>query len=403
MLISRKSRLLLLSLIFSLTLISVLLACTRKEARSIKIGQVMDLTGPIAGPGKVLVEDGQWMTKYINDIKGGLGGAKLAWVWADDGFSPPRSVSAFQRMKEEGIVLFIAQNSTSVVALAPIAERARVPVIGMNAEPNSLYPPGWVYLAFPTANADLFVGVMTWIKQNWRKDRPPKISILGWDNALGRSTLIAKKYWEDLKIEIVTQDFLPVFATDWSGPLLKARDATADFIFVSNSHPASEFVLRDAERTGIRGKIPIIMNGISVQIESTIDAVGALTEDVYWIIPWNLSPELPGIKEYLEAQQKVSGKEPTLRSEDIHEWGPFIIGSEAIKRAIKNVGAEKVTGAEVKKALDSFKDFDTGGITPPITYGLDNRRGGSAVWAYQVKNGRRTLISRQINVPFVKP
>lgn len=401
--IMKKSLVLLFSLVSSLFLIWMLAGCAPKAAKTIKIGQVMDLTGPIAGPGKILVEDGQWITKYINDFKGGLGGAKLDWLWADDGFSPPRTISAFQRMNEQGIVLFIVQGSTSVLAVAPIAERAQVPIIGMGTEPNSLYPPGWVYTAYPTANADLFVGALTWIKQDWKETRPPKVSIMGWDNALGRSTLMAKKYWEDMKIEIVTQDFLPVFATDWSTPLIKARDAKADFIFVSASHPASEFVLRDAERTGIRGKIPIIMNGISVQVDDTIDAAGPLTEGIYWIIPWNLSPELPGIKEFMEAQQKVTGKEPRLRSSSIHEWGPLIIGSEAIKRAIKNVGVEKVTGAEVKKALDSFKDFNTGGITPPITYGPDNRRGGSAVWAYQVKSGKRTLISKQISVPFVKP
>ncbi len=403
--ITKKSLVLVLSLVSSLFLIWMLAGCTTKTAKTIKIGQAIDLTGPIAASGKILVDDGQWTTKYINDFKGLDGaGTKLDWLWADDAFSPPRTISAFQRMKEQGIVLFIVQNSTSVAALAPIAERAQVPIIGMNAEPDSLYPPGWVYLAFPTANADLFVGALTWIKQDFKETtRPPKVAIMGWDNALGRSTLMAKKYWEDLKIEIVTQDFLPVFATDWSTPLIKARDAKADYIFVSNSHPASEFVLRDAERTGIRGKIPIIMNGISVQMDTSIEAAGSLSEGVYWIMPWNMSPDLPGIKELSEAKQKVLGKETVLRTETIHEWGPLIIGSEAIKRAIKNVGVEKVTGAEVKKALDSFKDFDTGGITPPITYGPDNRRGGRAVWAYQVKSGKRTLISKQIPVPFVKP
>lgn len=401
--IMKKYLLLVFSLVSSLFLIWMLAGCAPKAAKTIKIGQVMDLTGPIAGPGKILVDHGQWITRYINDFKGGLDGAKLDWLWADDGFSPPRSISAFQRLKEQGIVLLINQNSTSAVALAPLAERMQIPILTMGVEPTSLYPPGWVYTAFATGNADLFVGALTWIKQNWKENRPPKVTIMGWDNALGRSTLMAKKYWEDMGIQIVTQDFLPVFATDWSIPLLKARDAKADFIFVSTSHPASEFVLRDAERTGIRGKIPVIMNGISVQMESSIEAAGPLTEDIYWIIPWNLSPELPGIKEIMEAYQKVLGKDLVITTELIHEWGPLIIGSEAIKRAIKNVGVEKVTGAEVKKALDSFKDFDTGGITPPITYGPDNRRGGSAVWAYQVKNGRRTLISKQISVPFVKP
>lgn len=401
--ITKNSLWLMLLLVFSLFIIWVSPACATKAAKTIKIGQSMDLTGPIAASGKLLVEDGQWMTKYVNDFKGGLNGTKLEWLWADDAFSPPRTISAFQRMNEQGIVLITVQSSTSVLALAPIAERAQVPIIGMNAEPGSLYPPGWVYLAFPTANADLFVGVLTWIKQNWKETRSPNVAIMGWDNSLGRSTLMAKKYWEDMKIQIVTQDFLPPTATDWSTPLLKARDAKADFIFVSNSHPASEFVLRDAERTGIRGKIPIIMNGISVQIDDSIDAAGALTEGIYWIIPWNMNRDLPGIKEFLEAQQKVTGKEPVLRSSSMHVWGSIKVATEAINRAIKNVGADKVTGAEVKKALDSFKDFDTGGITPPITYGLDNRRGGSAVWAYQVRNGRITAISNQITVPFVKP
>lgn len=374
-------------------------ACARPE-RSVKIAFSLDLTGPIAISGKGFLGGAQQAVRYMND-KGGINGVKVELLWADDQFSPAKSLDNYKRLREQGILVFMEQGSTSALAVKPLAERDKVPMLSFGVDPPLIDPPSIGFAIGDTAHADLFVGFLTWLKQTWKEARPPRVGIVGYDNALGRSPLFARSYWENMGITLVGSEFGPPTAADWTPQLLRLKAANPDFVFVGVTHPTSEMILRDAERVGLLGKVGIVMNGVSIQIDDSLAGVGPLAEGVYWanIAAIPSETNLPGVKLVQELDSKYGQK---TSYSGMRSFAQTLVAIEGIRRAMDKVGYEKLNGEAVYDALLTLKDFDTGGILNPITLGPDDRRGNERMRMIQIKGGKPVSISDWISVPFVK-
>jgi branched-chain amino acid transport system substrate-binding protein len=88
------------------------------------------------------------------------------------------------------------------------------------------------------------------------------------------------------------------------------------------------------------------------------------------------------MKTLMDFNQKHHGGEihasPYMRG-----WLCVILSAEAIKRA-----GDNLTGESIKKALESLKDFDTWGITPPFTYSNEDHRPTNRARLVMVKGGK---------------
>jgi branched-chain amino acid transport system substrate-binding protein len=73
-------------------------------------------------------------------------------------------------------------------------------------------------------------------------------------------------------------------------------------------------------------------------------------------------------------------------------WLWVIVAAEAIKRAGPNL-----TGESVKNALESLREFDTWGLTPPFTYTNEDHRPTNRARLVQIKGGKVTLL-REVTV-----
>jgi branched-chain amino acid transport system substrate-binding protein len=61
---------------------------------------------------------------------------------------------------------------------------------------------------------------------------------------------------------------------------------------------------------------------------------------------------------------------------------------EAIRNAIKAKGGAKPTSEDVKKGMESIKDFTLGGMVPPITLTPEDHEGGGWVQVWTVRGGK---------------
>jgi len=51
------------------------------------------------------------------------------------------------------------------------------------------------------------------------------------------------------------------------------------------------------------------------------------------------------------------------------------------------------TGENIKAALEGIQNFDTGGVTSPISFSATSHRGSNSLRLYQVQGGAWTSIS----------
>ena len=69
-------------------------------------------------------------------------------------------------------------------------------------------------------------------------------------------------------------------------------------------------------------------------------------------------------------------------------WTQAIVLVEALKR-----GGRDLTRDSLIKAYESIENFDTGGLTGPITFGPDIRKGGNYVRLYKSDVKNKQLIA----------
>src|SRR5438094_82996 len=76
------------------------------DAQTIKIGNLVDLTGPTSDQGKDIAQGRNDAVQYINE-KGGVNGRKLELISVEYGFQPPRAVAAYKKFVEDDKVLLV--------------------------------------------------------------------------------------------------------------------------------------------------------------------------------------------------------------------------------------------------------------------------------------------------------
>ncbi|MFZ1507733.1 MAG: branched-chain amino acid ABC transporter substrate-binding protein, partial [Anaerolineae bacterium] len=65
--------------------------------------------------------------------------------------------------------------------------------------------------------------------------------------------------------------------------------------------------------------------------------------------------------------------------------------AEGIKRVLDS--NKPITGENLKAALETISNFETGGVTSPLTFSATDHAGNKALRLYQVKAGKWEPIS----------
>jgi len=375
-----------------------------------------DLTGPLSAYQQLFLKGARDAVAFVNETEY-IPGVKLVYDVYDHGNDVSKAVLAFQMgigKKPRPVVSTAGLASPIAMAIKPLAERNRIPCIdGTSARPIHI-PPGWIFTYFCQNEGNL--GAMAnWLKTNWRQDsevewirkhyqnRPPRISVLSWDNAFGRSfdQPEARAYLKKIGVEFVQPEYIPMAPTDTSAQLLRFKQAGVDLITVPLFASAYPVVLKDAERLGIRNDFMWVLAWMA-QVYDGIRLAGPLADDLMILTGNNLLVE-EWPKHIRESFHK-SGLGPKDTEGYANALGWFDICSEAIRRAIKAVGSpEKVDGEAVYQALITFKDFRPMCQSANNSFLKTKTVGPDTADIYQVKNGKVVRISKNWPIPDLFP
>ncbi len=135
---------------FKLKLLALCLwtLCSNQCVAEIKVGFI----GPFSGPGKVFGDAARNGFELAHED---LGDPNLRVVFEDDQADPKKTVAAYKKLiTHDNVDLVLVVGSTQTAAVAPIADRDGVPVIGWASAEQASRGHRWVIRSWASASAE---------------------------------------------------------------------------------------------------------------------------------------------------------------------------------------------------------------------------------------------------------
>jgi len=348
-----------------------------EKPKVVKVGRLTDLTGPYASICPPILAGFTDYAEFLNKKKGGIDGVPIEVLWTDVQQDAAKSVTAYKRFKGAGCLVVSGASSGQTFAIKKLLEEDRIPMV-TQAMNLSLYMPATDTLwANNVANPGETVAPVIWFDtQAWdraKMGRAWKIGFLIMDTAYTKGGLPGMYNYCDVNgIEMVGTEITPPPTLDYSTNIKRLVDAGADVIFVSLCGAACGIALKQMLELGVLaplddaiktpGKIVPLLNDCSFYISSMMAAPEA-AKYCYGGAPWGAWHEMDkfdGVKERNDWMMDKYGHIWHSVEEDDGSynagWNCMKVIAEAIERAVKAVGWDKLDGeAVIQKGLKGLK------------------------------------------------
>ncbi len=348
----------------------------------VKIGAVINLTGPASSWGIYHAKGHQDYIRYVNEVKGGIGGKKIDLTVVDHAYKIPEGLKHVKKFCEERVSMLATWDTGLGIQAKPIIQEYKIPTINYSVGQDILKPPiDYMYLPFGTYILDSYA-VLEYIKAIHKGKEPPKVGLLTYNNPYGKTIHEpSKEYAAKHGIKIVGIEEFPPATVDLSTQLLKLKEAGAEYIFMQILPASIITALKAADQ--LNYKVPFfgtwtstdpdffkLGKGIIGRYNLFMQFCGALPQD-----------DTPGIKLYNELVKRYK----SVTGFDTSYWEGVVIAmimERALEKSYKMFG--NFDPVNVNKALETFRNEDFGGLIPPVTYTKDNHEGSFVARIVQI-------------------
>lgn len=278
------------------------------SANFIPIGAAFSQTSNYALLAQESVIGAKIAEKYFND-KGGINGTPIKLVLQDTGGDEAGAINAFQTLINQDRVIGIVGPSASQQAFSadPLAERAKVPVIGASNTAKGI-PQIGNYIARVSAPISLVApnAVKAALKLN---PKLKKVAVLYAQNdAFTTSeTEIFQQAVKQQGLDIVTVQKFQTTDTDFQAQADNAINLQPDLVVISGLAADGGNLVRQLRELGYKG---LIVGGNGLNTSNIFSVCKKLCDGI--IIAQAYSPEAPGEinAAFREAYQSQKKKEP---------------------------------------------------------------------------------------------
>ena len=335
----------------------------------IKIGIITDLTGPISDSSIPYSKGAETYLRHISD-QGGIHGRKIKTIKEDDRYSIPSGIAAFKKLVfKDKVLACIGPESPMSVALMSQIEKYRVPMI-VYSEMSIMTDPLKRYIFPPVGSfrAQSILLVDYAVRDLGAKDA--RIGFLVAAGAYYTEFLTAVQDAARFHgVKVVAEGVLDVGAIDATSQVLAMKRAGANFMFIANSVGANVALLKDSKRYGYQ---PTFLGIDPVCADKIIGLTGKACENLiaaHGFASWY--EDSPSLKKMRKTTLQYYPK--TKHQPRHYTWG--WVSSMVLAEGLKNAGKDLTIDGLVK-GLEKMSNFDTGGLSSPITFTSTDHRGG---------------------------
>ncbi|MDY7030879.1 MAG: ABC transporter substrate-binding protein [Thermodesulfobacteriota bacterium] len=341
---------------------------------TIKMGLITALTGPVANDMHPVYNSMKTYYKYIND-SGGINGRKVKIIAEDDRYVVPAGIAAFKKLVSRDKVLYIQgpSGSSIMVALMRQAEKEKVPIISMTAGDKLVEPYKRYTFSLGSVYSDHQAVVFDYL-MNDLKLKNPRIAIVYPDTDYGKLARDgARESAKRHGMKMVTEEVLNMGDVDATSVIMSLMRKKPDYVIHQGITPTCIVFFKDSKK--YKFKTNFIGTAAAVS-EDAIEWFKRSDMKTYFgnhlVSAWY--DDCPGSAKMREITLRYNpGTERQYASLYTRMYtAGWVISNvffEGLKRAGRNLNAETLADA-----LETFRDVDFGGISPPMTFTSKSHR-----------------------------
>lgn len=364
-----------------------------QKPKVIKVGGIFDMTGGTSDVGKEYAQGAIDAARYINE-HGGVHGIPIELLANDYGYKIPEAVKTYKNLRDAHNVQIIQGWGTGdTEALSKTINEDKVVYMSASYSSHLNDPSKTPYNFFVgTSYSDAIRMAMKYVKETITehfpeaKGRRPRVVFIYPDVGYGRAPIPAgKAFAQELGIDIGPDQNVALTALDATSQLLSMKGFDPDWAWVGGTTMSTATILKDAAKLGLRTKFIINNWGFDENLPKL--AGPAADERAYGMVPFAFWGEnVPGMKPIMEAHRKYHPNDKhTIRY--VQGWTTMMVMWAALKRVKGDY-----TGPNIKAALETLRNFDTGGLCAPITFTPDDHRPNVKEKIYKVSKGKLVFV-----------
>jgi len=334
-------------IIFALVILAAVLVVTqtKKELEVIKIGVVLPLTGSAAVWGENARMGLETALEEVNDM-GGVKDKKVQLFIEDSQSDPAKAVSAFQKLITiEKISVVIGDiASSNVLAMAPIAEKAKVVLLSPGASNPDISKAG--EFIFRNWQSDALEGEID-AKFAYERLGYRRIAILYVNNAYGSG--LKKEFeqsFQNLGGKVLISEPFEQGATDMRTQLSKVAASNPDTIYMPGYPPEMAIVLKQAKEMGLKIQFLSVQAFDDPQI---LETAKEAAEGVIFSVPRPSDISQPIVHNFIKKYKERFNRDPGVCSDTGYDALKIVVW--AMKKA------DKISGPAIQRQLLNIKNF----------------------------------------------
>lgn len=374
------------------TLAAALLATTAAYAADpgvtnteIKIGDVNIMTGAASFIGKAVSIGSKIAASEIN-AAGGVNGRKITIVTEDDGYIPARSFQALTKLIEvDGIFALNGTSGTAnVLAMMPLIQEHNLPTVVTTAPNELVYEPVRPSVfTIGASYSDAFYGQLKYIHENMKVEKPV-YGLIRQDDDFGGA--IEHGYERALK-EFGAKDGLRIRfkkgTSNYAAEMAQMKAAGVNVLANGGIIAGAANILGEARKLGMNLQIA------SVWSEDMPPSVNLSAPAGYdYLVADYVALDGPAIDAFMEKAKKYASPGDTTA---INRYTYITyVGLHSLAAAMKQCGKELTRACTIEQ-LRKLKNFDTQGVSAPISFDNNKQLSGTALKIYQLNAKDKTF------------
>jgi ABC-type branched-subunit amino acid transport system substrate-binding protein len=354
--------------------------------KEILIGSCSALEGPSRSLGVETVAGAKAYFSLVND-EGGVNGRKLRLLAYDDSYDPTKAQACFDRLLNERVfALGFFVGTPTAVKYVPLAESAKLPLVGLFTGAQTLYTPlrHWVV----NVRASYYDETQEQMEGAWDKLGYRKIGVIYPEDAFGAAVLggvteaLKAKGAEPVKVASYERQTANV-----GGAIDTVRAASPDAVVVVGPPNTVAPILKQSHAKGWK---PLFLTVSFVGTDELISQAGSDAEGmvITQVVPPYYLTDLKTVALYRRALSKYApAAQPNFVSLEgfVDAW----VMVEGLKRAGKEPTREGLI-----RGIESIHEPDMGlGPQIKLNYSAKSHKGFDHVIPTVVRGGRAVPFS----------